>query len=90
LLALLPANLPAREADLTKAEPGAVDRFLADRGFDEAQVRRLPPGDELPARITEARFGMELWKYCVGLVLLLALVEMMINRHAGGEKTADA
>jgi hypothetical protein len=53
-------------------------------------VRRLPPGDELPARITEARYGMELWKYCVGLVLMLALIEMAINRHAGGEKTADA
>jgi hypothetical protein len=90
VLAILPANLPAREADLAKADPEAVDRFLADRGFDESQVRRLPPGDGLPARITEARYGMELWKYCVGLVLLLALVEMAVNRHAGGEKTADA
>jgi hypothetical protein len=33
---------------------------------------------------------MELWKYCVGLVLLLALIEMAINRHAGGENTANA
>lgn len=90
LLAVLPANLPAGEANLAKADAGAIDAFLAERGFDPAQVRRLPPGDGLPERITEARFGMELWKYCVGLVLLLALAEMAINRRAGGERTADA
>ena len=90
VLSLFPANLEPEEADLAKAEPAEVDAFLAERGFAEDQVRRLPAGDELPARITEARFGMELWKYCVGLVLLLALLEMGINRHAGGEKTVEA
>ncbi|HLF13477.1 MAG TPA: hypothetical protein VI932_01130, partial [Bacteroidota bacterium] len=90
VLSLFPANLRPEEADLTKAEPAEVDAFMAERGFTGEQVRRLPAGDQLPARITEARFGMELWKYCVGLVLLLALVEMAVNRHAGGEKTIEA
>ncbi len=88
-LALFPANLAPEEADLAKAAAAEVDTFLAVHGFTEEQVRRLPAGDQLPGRITEARFGMELWKYCVGLVLLLALLEMAINRRAGGEKTLE-
>ncbi len=89
LISLFPANTDPREADLAKASDAEIDGFLAGRGFTEDQVRRLPAGDQLPERITEARFGMELWKYCVGLVLLLGMLEMAINRHAGGEKTTD-
>jgi hypothetical protein len=89
-LSIFPANLNPAEADLAIAGSGDVDAFLTERGFTGEQVRRLPAGDRLPERITEARFGMELWKYCVALVLLLGLIEMIINRHAGGEKSADA
>lgn len=90
LLSVFPANLDAREADLLKASADELDAFLAAHGFNGEQVRRLPAGDQLPERITEARFGMELWKYCLGLVLLLGMLEMAINRHAGGEKTTNA
>ena len=89
LLAVYATNLDPREADLSKASAAELDAFLAAHGFTEDQIRRLPAGDRLPERITEARFGMELWKYCVGLVLLLGMLEMAINRHAGGEKTAN-
>ncbi|HLB01072.1 MAG TPA: hypothetical protein VJO14_06770, partial [Bacteroidota bacterium] len=69
---------------------GEADSLAARLRFTPDQVRRLAAGDELPARIIEARIGTELWKYCLVLVLLLAMVEMMFNRHARGETAVEA
>jgi len=89
-LALRPVNLEPAEADLRLASDEDVDSLVTRVRFTPDQVRRLAAGGELPARIIEARIGTELWKYCLLLVLLLAMVEMFFNRHARGETTDEA
>jgi len=89
-LALRPANLDPGEADLRQASEADVDSMVFRMRFTPGQVRRLAAGGELPARIIEARIGTELWKYCLFIVLMLAMVEMYINRHARGEAAVEA
>jgi hypothetical protein len=88
-VALCPVNLLPAEADLRPATDDDVDSLLSRLRFTPDQARRLTAGGELPARIIEARIGTELWKYCLLLVLLLAMVEMFFNRHARGETTSE-
>jgi hypothetical protein len=88
-LALRPVNLEPAEADLRLASDDDVDSLVSRARFTTDQVRRLAAGGELPARIVEARIGTELWKYCLLLVILLAMVEMFFNRHARGETTNE-
>jgi len=89
-LALCSVNLLPPEADLRLATGEEVDSLVARLRFTPGQVDRIDAGAALPSRIMEARIGTELWKYCLALVLLLAMVEMIFNRHARGETTHEA
>jgi hypothetical protein len=41
-------------------------------------VNNLAPNDKLHESILASRYGVELWKYAIVLVLILALIEMFV------------
>ena len=51
-------------------------------GIQSNEIHFSKPGESLQTAILQSRFGVELWKYCVGLALLLALIEMLIARDS--------
>ena len=85
VVSIFSANIDPRESDGTLASGEDMDRLFELAGIPEENVASLNPGSGLPERIVEARFGTELWKYCVGLALLMAFIETLISRRASGE-----
>ena len=78
------------ESDLRPATGDELNAFWARIGVTSAQTTSLDSPDKIGATILEARFGIELWKYCVGLALALALVEMIIGRISKSQSQQQA
>jgi len=81
-LALFEANIDTRESDCTKATASELEDFWKHLGIHQAVVRTIGPDEQIQAAIVESRFGVELWKYCIGIALLLSLVEMLVARDS--------
>ncbi|MBN1302111.1 MAG: BatA and WFA domain-containing protein [Melioribacteraceae bacterium] len=47
----------------------------------DTEIIELKPGENVAATISSARFGTELWKYFLIIVLLLALIEMWVAKN---------
>ncbi|MBX2992531.1 MAG: BatA domain-containing protein [Bacteroidetes bacterium] len=86
LLHAVPVNIASSETDLTHASDEIVNAFFASVGLKPEQVRRLSGNDKIDTVVLESRFGIELWKYFVGLALLFALIEMAIGRESKEQK----
>ena len=74
-------NPDPAESDLGQADDATLQAFWTGIGLDQNQVVRLREGEELERTVQEARFGVELWKYLIGLAVLFALLEMLIGRE---------
>jgi hypothetical protein len=64
------------ESDLT---PAGREELL--QAFAGEQVHLVEPGDPLGSPVREARFGREIWRELVVLVLLLLLAEGWLSRR---------
>jgi hypothetical protein len=73
-------NPPPGESDLAPAGPADLARFWAASGIDSSSVRIIAPEGNVAETARQARFGIELWKQCIGLALLLAVLEMVLGR----------
>jgi hypothetical protein len=73
-------NPPPGESDLTPAHAADLTRFWAASGIDSSSVRIIAPDGNVAETARQARFGIELWKQCIGLALLLAILEMALGR----------
>jgi hypothetical protein len=73
-------NVDPRESDLRHVSEKELSEFYARVGIKPVQARRLPANEHIESRVLESRFGVELWKYFVGLAIVLALAEMAISR----------
>jgi hypothetical protein len=82
LIQAIPVNIAAEETDLQHVTDDEANRFFAHVGLKPEQVKRLSSSDKIDIAILESRFGVELWKYFVGLALLLAFAEMAIGRES--------
>jgi hypothetical protein len=69
----LAVNLDAAESDLTPLSPAQRELFARWLGAAFPENWR-----ELPSRISNERFGMQLWRELVALALLLAVVETLL------------
>jgi hypothetical protein len=83
LSALVPINTDPLESDMKRIAEGDMNKFFAARGIPGAAVHEIKPGDTMQDAILQSRFGIELWKYCAGLALLLLLLEMILARDSG-------
>lgn len=73
-------NVDPAESDLKRIDDEELGKFWKSLGVKENQVQRIPADTRITAAVTEARFGVELWKYFVVLAALLAFAEMIIGR----------
>ena len=85
-LEAVPVHAALPESDLRAATPEELRAFWYAAGINPDRTRELAAGGTLETTIQQNRFGMELWKYFLGLALVFALAEMAIAR----EKHADA
>ncbi len=74
----IPVNIDPSESELRKISSPERDAFF--KGVGITMVKRLDKNANVQQAVTEARFGVELWKYMLGLALLFALAEMFIAR----------
>ena len=81
-LTVVSVNTDSRESDLRKISRDDLTMFWKEMNIQPTAVQSLEPGSNLQAAIQQSRFGVELWKYCIGLALLLALLEMFIARDS--------
>ncbi len=81
-IALWAVNIDAAEADLTAIS----NRELSGT----AGVKVVTDEKDLNAMITASRFGTELWKYAVFIVVFLLIAEMLIYRESGEVPAREA
>ncbi len=75
-------NVAKEETDLRHASDDELKQFFAQTGLKPEQWRQLPVAEKIDAAILASRFGVELWKYFVGLAIALALLEMIVGRES--------
>ena len=85
-------NIDPGESDLRHATDSDLAAFGMRVGVKTSQMKRVGVSDKLEATILESRLGIELWKYCLALALLVALAEMLVAREpktaaVGGTQT---
>ncbi|MFZ5516292.1 MAG: BatA domain-containing protein [Candidatus Zhuqueibacterota bacterium] len=71
-------NSNAAESDITPVETDELLRIVGG-----AKPFMIEKDASLAGIITASRFGKELWKYLVGLILILMILEMLIARERG-------
>ncbi len=74
----LVVNGDPRESDLARLASAERLDFFAKLGM--TRVATLGRNDDIAVSVTQGRFGMELWKYCVLAAILCALLEMLVAR----------
>ena len=81
-LSVFAVNTDSREADTRKISDEELKAFWKRFGIQPAAVQSFKPSDHLQATILQSRFGTELWKHCIALALLMALLEMFVARDS--------
>ncbi|MFZ1683720.1 MAG: BatA domain-containing protein [Candidatus Zixiibacteriota bacterium] len=74
-------NVNPAECELASADP---DQFAASLGSSE--TKELDVNDPLATKITESRYGRELWQIFLWLAVVLLAVEMLLARSAAPEE----
>jgi hypothetical protein len=82
LVQAVAVNVDPTESDLRPVTENELSAFWSHVGVSPEQTTSLEAADKIDATILEARFGVELWKYFVGLALTIAFLEMAIGRAA--------
>lgn len=75
-------NIDPRESDLRIADDRSLDEFWQRLGIASSAVHTLSQDEQLQASVVQSRYGVELWKYCIILAILLSLLEMAIARDS--------
>jgi hypothetical protein len=78
LVRTIAVNIDPTESDMTRIGDDERSAWYRHLGID-APVR-LDQRTSVQAAVTEARFGVELWKYLLALALLCAVAEMLVAR----------
>ncbi len=90
LLAAIPVNISSNETPLRPATEAEMHSLFTSVGIPSEQVKLLTPSSKLDTAILESRFGVELWKYLVGLALVIAICEMIVGRESRSEERGIA
>jgi hypothetical protein len=87
-VAVFAVNTDPRESDVRRLSVEEATRWLVERGLESRSIRILNPNEAPEEVLLQSRFGVELWKYFIGLALVCALAEMIVARHSRKEGEA--
>ena len=87
LLDYIPVNHDPHESVVEKSDYSDFKNYL-DKIKYNGTLTTLLPEDDISSIIYQSRYGTELWKYCLILALILAVIESFIARSAKEELTA--
>ncbi len=79
-ISLIASNVDRAESDTRKITDEELNYYLEMYSIKLSSVTKLEPNDKIHESILTSRYGIELWKYAIALVLILALIEMLIAR----------
>jgi hypothetical protein len=82
LLGSFAVNIDPHESDPRMISRNDADKFFHRFGIPASSIISVEPGQQIQTTVLQSRFGVELWRYCIGLALLLALIEMLIARDS--------
>ena len=85
LLDYIPVNHDPRESVTEKSDYSDFRNYLNLIMF-KGTLTTLLPADDISSTIYQSRYGTELWKYCLILVLILAMAESFIAQSAKEEQ----
>ncbi len=85
LLTSIAVNTDKNESDERKVSSDQLETFWKKFGIEPASITMLDEPEQVQKTITESRFGVELWKHCLTIALLLALLEMYLARDSRKE-----
>ncbi|HEY6191066.1 MAG TPA: BatA and WFA domain-containing protein [Bacteroidota bacterium] len=81
-LTVFGVNIDPRESDTRRIAGNDLAAFWAAAGISPPAVRSITQTDQLVSTILQLRYGVELWKHCIALALLMALLEMAVARDS--------
>jgi hypothetical protein len=79
-------NVDARESDPRRMTPDEAKKWFVDHGVREEMVKILPREENIETAVLQSRFGVELWRYFLGIALLAAFLEMIVSRERKEER----
>lgn len=82
MIQLISVNTDPLESDLRKITSEGLEKFWKRLNIDNSSIQSIKADEHLQPVILQSRFGIELWKHCIGLALMLALLEMLIARDS--------
>jgi hypothetical protein len=85
LLDYIPVNHDPRESVTENSSYSDFRNYLNQISF-KGTLTSLLQADDISGAIYQSRYGTELWKYCLILVLILSLAESFIARSAKEEE----
>ncbi len=77
---------PDEKESIIDYDDEAFENYLEEINF-KGTLMRLSSKENFTAKIYQARFGSELWRYFILIALILALIEMTVARNAKKELT---
>ena len=82
MISLIGVNTDRLESDTRKISQIDLLNEMKRYGISAGKIHFSKPGESLQSEILQSRFGVELWQYCIGLALILAIIEMLIARDS--------
>lgn len=80
-------NVDPLESDLHSIDDDQLEEFFGRYGISPSAIRRVESKEQVEPTVLESRFGVELWKYVLGLALVIAATEMVIAREKKEKST---
>ncbi len=84
LIDYISINHDSRESNPERSTDSDLENYLKQVGFD-GKLIFLSPQNDFSKVIYQSRFGAELWKYLLIIVLLLAIVESIVAKSSKKE-----
>ena len=79
-ISLIASNTYPPESDPRLASDEGMFTFAERHGIASSNIHTTRTGETLQASILQTRYGLELWKYCTLIAIILALIEIIVAR----------
>lgn len=89
-IAAVAVNIDPAESDLRTVSKDELESFRKRAGLGPDRMRVLTTDTPVLRQIEESRFGVELWRYFLGLAIVLALLEMLLGKAPKPSATASS